>query len=93
MLGHARLKDNDGEMVCEADGRSLLAYLWPVVANVYEQYCPAQIAEPDEETDIAISLVNKRLQSQWQLPELPADMTMTTAVIDDVQPEMLIESK
>ncbi len=91
LLGHVRLKDNDGEVVCEPDSRSLLVYLWPVVASVYEQYCPAQITETSENNGITISLGNKRLQSGWQLPELPADMTLTTAIVDDMQPELLIE--
>ena len=74
LIGHAVLKESKGEMSCEPQARSLLAHLWPMVKDVYEQYMPANTEQHEVKTDAAINQETRRLVSNWTLPEISGEL-------------------
>ncbi len=91
LIGHARLKDDDGKVICEPDARSLLSSLWPLVSEDYLQHCPARLPELDEQQVVVLKTENKRLDDNWTLPALPEDLVVSATGTEDVQTELLVE--
>ena len=91
LLGHVRLKQGDDGIQPVAATRSLLAFLWPAVEEDYQKHCPASLEDNAAETMITISQENRRLVSNWLLPELPACIAETEHLHDELQLDTAIE--
>lgn len=72
LIGHARVKEQQGSIKCEPAANSLLKYLWSSVDSEYQTHCPGTLITNAENTDVQIyQQHNQRLASSWRLPELP----------------------
>ncbi len=91
LLGHTKLKQDDDEVYAEPSARSLLAFLWPAVEDVYQKHCPDSLDENAAQTVIAIAQENRRLVSDWLLPELPEGIAATDNLHDELQQDSAIE--
>ena len=74
LIGHARVKEQQGRIKCEPAANSLLAYLWASVDSVYQTHCPETLIKNAENTVVQIYQHNQRLASSWTLPELPTPL-------------------
>jgi ATP-dependent helicase/nuclease subunit A len=88
LIGHANLKENKGDISCEAQSRSLLGHLWPTVNAVYEQYMPQMTEQNETESTLLINQETKRLTSDWTHPALPKGITWQKSTEDEL---LLIE--
>lgn len=92
LIGHVSLKETKGELSCEPQSRSLLSHLWPTVKSVYEKHMPATSEQAGEESTLVINQETKRLNKDWQHPELPAGVTWQQTTEDEADAEpVLIE--
>jgi len=86
MLGGARVKeDKNGELICTAEARSLLNYLWPIVS---EDYSNAMSMHNHQGKDNSVHITDhelNRLSLDWQLPVVPttAKYAFTSESADD----------
>ncbi|NOG61167.1 MAG: UvrD-helicase domain-containing protein [Proteobacteria bacterium] len=90
LLGHASVKEKKDEILCDAQNRSLLGYLWPTLKSVYEQHMPASIEQSEEESAVVINQETKRLKKTWQLPEAPAAIQWHNSAADEIQTEQVL---
>jgi len=68
LLGHAALKQKDGDNCCNPAPHSLLHHLWPVLRQQYEAAMPEQIAADTANTGTVISNRLYRLHQDWRCP-------------------------
>ncbi len=73
LLGHADLKEKDGEFTLRAPSGTFLERLWPSVSARYEARLDAADASPDEpgEDDNGVTVPQRRLPLDWTPPALP----------------------
>lgn len=92
LFGHASIKEKKEEISCVPQNRSLLGYLWPIVKSTYEEHMPKETNKNVEESIVVINQETKRLVAQWQLPDVPAEVSWQKPQDDESgQEQALIE--
>jgi ATP-dependent helicase/nuclease subunit A len=87
LLGHASVKEKKDEITCNAQARSLLGHLWPVVETVYEKFLPASVEQGEGESYIVVNQETKRLKKDWKLPDAPTGIEWQQATKDESEEE------
>lgn len=90
LFGHASIKEKKEDVSCMPQSRSLLGHLWPTVKNVYEQHMPTETEKNVEESIVVINQETKRLIAQWQLPDVPAEVSWQTPQDDESEQEQTL---
>ncbi len=92
LLGHASVKEKKDEITCDAQSRSLLGHLWPVVNTVYKQFLPTSIEQSEENPYVVVNQETKRLKKDWKMPDVPTGIKWQQATKDQSEEEpVLIE--
>lgn len=92
LFGHASIKEKKEEVSCVPQSRSLLGHLWLTVKSVYEQHMPTKTEKNIEDSIVVINQETKRLTTQWQLPDVPTEVSWQKPQDDESdQEQTLIE--
>jgi len=92
MIGHASVENVKGDIRCKPQSRSLLAHLWPMVENVYEQHTPENKEQDETGSYVVINQETKRLTNDWVLPDIPTEIQWQQSIRDEPEEEpVLIE--
>ncbi len=83
-----REEEQARELKAPAKG-SLLARIWPMVEADFEQALTAWEVAPEATERARSEQRLQRLASDWQMPDLPADLPWSTQQADDLQQEEL----
>lgn len=90
LFGHASVKEKKDEITCLPQTRSLLGHLWPTVKTVYEKHMPTETDKNGEESVVVINQETKRLIDQWQLPDVPEEVSWQKPQDDESEEERTV---
>jgi len=69
LFGHVSLHEDKEKITCVPDKRSMLSFLWPRVADLYDKYLPDELPDSQSGRELVLIQDNYRLADDWQLPK------------------------